>query len=155
MYEKLIRQFKPDKTNLISILHTIQDNHPQQYIPEDAIGKVSDYLRIPKNQIQSVLGFYSMFSTKPRGKYIIRFCESPPCFLKGSENLLNKLQVILKIKAGQTTDDQMFTLELCACLGVCGNAPVMMINDDVYGDLTEKKLVMIIRNLVGGQDEIL
>jgi NADH-quinone oxidoreductase subunit E len=90
-----------------------------------------------------------MFSTKPRGKNIIRLCESPPCFLKGSETILRKLRELLDVKVGETTKDGMFTLELCACLGVCGNAPVMMINEDVYGDLTEAKVEKIIAEIKG------
>ena len=151
MYQEIFEKFKMEKKNLISILHSLQDNHPQHYISKDAIQKLSESIRIPVNQILSVVGFYSMFSSKPRGKYIIRLCESPPCFLKGSEMILEILQKKLSIKAGETTKDRMFTLELCACLGVCGNAPVMMINDDVYGDLDEKKIEKIIRSILGGQ----
>jgi len=83
-----------------------------------------------------------MYSTKPRGKNIIRLCESPPCYIKGSENILHEV--------GETTKDGCFTLELCACLGVCGNAPVMMINNDVYGDLTEEKVEEIIEKVRRG-----
>lgn len=151
MYEKFIKKYAPTKDNLIYILHEIQDNHPQQYVSEDAVKEVSDYLKISQAHIYGVLTFYTMFSTKPRGKYIIRLCESPPCFLRGSEKILKKLKEILNVKIGETTEDGLFTLELCACLGVCGNAPVMMINEDVYGDLTEKKTETIIKDIKGRQ----
>ena len=147
MYESIFEKYPPTKDNLIYILHDIQDNHPQHYISEEAIEQVSEYLRIPANHIHGVLTFYTMYSTKPRGKYIIRLCESPPCYLRGAMNILQKMKDLLKVKTGETTPDGLFTLELCACLGLCGNAPVMMINDDFYGDLTNEKIEKIISDL--------
>ncbi|HRR98603.1 MAG TPA: NADH-quinone oxidoreductase subunit NuoE, partial [Candidatus Syntrophosphaera sp.] len=138
------------KDNLLYILHDIQDHHPQHYISEEAVQVVAEYLNIPTNHIYGVLTFYTMYSTKPRGKNIIRLCESPPCYVKGSTNILRKLKMLLGVNTGETTKDGMFTLELCACLGVCGNAPVMMINEDVYGDLTEEKVEEIIDKIRRG-----
>ncbi|HRR98601.1 MAG TPA: NADH-quinone oxidoreductase subunit NuoE, partial [Candidatus Syntrophosphaera sp.] len=138
------------KDNLLYILHDIQDHHPQHYIPEEAVQVVAEYLNIPTNHIYGVLTFYTMYSTKPRGKNIIRLCESPPCYIKGSTNILRKLKMLLGVNTGETTKDGLFTLELCACLGVCGNAPVMMINEDVYGDLTEEKVEEIIDKIRRG-----
>ncbi len=150
MYREICRKYEPIKDNLIAILHEIQDTHPQHYISEEAVQTVSGYLGVPANHIYGVLTFYSMYSTKPRGKNIIRLCESPPCYIKGSDNILRKLKVLLRVETGETTRDGLFTLELCACLGVCGNAPVMMINNDVYGDLTEDKVEQIIARIKGG-----
>ncbi len=147
MFLDVCKKYPPTKDNLIYILHEIQDNHPQHYISEEAVQTVSEYLNVPVNHIYGVLTFYSMYSTKPRGKYIIRLCESPPCYIKGSDNILRRLKSLLHVNVSETTKDGLFTLELCACLGVCGNAPVMMINDDVYGDLTEEKIVSIIDKL--------
>lgn len=149
MYENIFKKYSPEKENLIYILHDIQDSNPQNYVSEEAVQKVSKYLKIPVSHIYGVLTFYSMYSTKPRGKNVIRFCESPPCFLKGSENILKKICKILNVKVGETTKDGLFTVELCACLGVCGNAPAMMINEDVYGDLTEEKVEHIIADIKG------
>lgn len=147
MYKEIFSKYSPDKDNLISILHDIQDTHPQHYISEEAVEKVSEYLNVPANHIYGVLTFYSMYSTSPRGKNIIRLCESPPCYIKGSDNILRKLKVALGTEVGETSKDGLFTLELCACLGVCGNAPVMMINEDVYGDLTEDKVDEILAKI--------
>ncbi len=149
MYEEILKKYAPDQENLIYILHDVQDNHPQNYVPEDAVEEISNYLKISPAHIHGVLTFYSMFSTKPRGKNVIRLCESPPCFLKGSEKILKKLREILGVKIGGTSEDGLFTLELCACLGVCGNAPVMMINEDVYADLTDEKVEKIIADIKG------
>ncbi len=151
MYDEILKKFTPEKENLIYILHEIQDAHPQHYISEDAVDVVGKYLSVPSSHIYGVLTFYTMFSTKPRGTNIIRLCESPPCFLKGSEKILIKLREILGVKVGETTKDGLFTLELCACLGVCGNAPVVMINEEVYGDLTDDKITAIIDKIKGGQ----
>ncbi len=147
MYKEICSKYAPTKDNLIYILHEIQDTHPQHYISEDAVEAVSEYLKIPSNHIYGVLTFYTMYSTKPRGKNIIRLCESPPCYIKGSDNIMRKLKTELGVEEGGTTKDGLFTLELCACLGVCGNAPVMMINDDVYGDLTEEKVEEILEKV--------
>lgn len=150
MYREICSKYAPDKDNLIYILHEIQNSHPQHYISEEAVQTVAEYLGVPANHVYGVLTFYTMYSTKPRGKNIIRLCESPPCYIKGSENILHKLMTLLDVEVGETTKDGCFTLELCACLGVCGNAPVMMINNDVYGDLTEEKVEEIIEKVRRG-----
>jgi NADH-quinone oxidoreductase E subunit len=149
MIKEICQKYAPHKDNLIQILHDIQDQDPQHYISSEAVDTVAEYLKIPANHIYGVLTFYTMYSTKPRGKNIIRLCESPPCYLKGSDNILRKLKILLGINVGETTKDGIFTLEFTACLGVCGNAPVMMINDDVYGDLTEEKVEDIIAKIRG------
>ncbi len=150
MFLEICQKYTPEKDNLIYILHDIQDTHPQHYISEEAVQIVADYLKVPPNHIYGVLTFYTMYSTKPRGKNIIRLCESPPCYIKGSENILRKLKILLGVETGETTKDGLFTLELCACLGVCGNAPVMMVNNDVYGDLTEEKVEEIVARIARG-----
>lgn len=149
MYKEICVKYAPNKDNLIYILHEIQDTHPQHYISTEAVKEISEYLKLPENHIYGVLTFYSMYSTTPRGKNIIRLCESPPCYIKGSYNILRKLKTLLGVGVGETTKDGKFTLELCACLGVCGNAPVMMINDDVYADLSEEKVEDIIDKIRG------
>jgi len=149
MIKEICQKYAPRKDNLIQILHEIQDQDPQYYISPEAVDTVAEYLDIPVNHIYGVLTFYTMYSTKPRGKNIIRLCESPPCYIKGSDNMLRKLKVLLGINIGETTKDGLFTLEFTSCLGVCGNAPVMMINDDVYGDLTEEKVEEIIERIRG------
>ena len=149
MIQEVCQKYAPRKDNLIQILHEIQDQDPQHYISPEAVDIVAEYLKIPVNHIYGVLTFYTMYSTKPRGKNIIRLCESPPCYIKGSENMLRKMKILLGINVGETTKDGLFTLEFTSCLGVCGNAPVMMINDDVYGDLTEEKVEEIIERIRG------
>ena len=150
MYKEICTKYTPDKDNLIYILHEIQDTHPQHYISEEAVQAVAEYLNVPPNHIYGVLTFYTMYSTKPRGSNIIRLCESPPCYIKGSENILRKLKILLGVETGETTKDGLFTLELCACLGVCGNAPVMMVNNVVYGGLPQERVEEIIARIRRG-----
>lgn len=150
MYEKILVKYGRDRENLIGILHEIQDSEPANFVNETAVKEVSDWLHVPPNHIYGVLSFYTMFSTSPRGRHVIRLCESPPCFHRGSAKILDHLKAILDVHVGQTTADGEFTLELCACLGVCGNAPVMMIDETVYGDLTPERCDEIIRTLRGG-----
>lgn len=142
--KKILMEFEPEKGNLISILHRIQDEQEFHYIPEEAIKEIAHYLQVTPSEVYGVVSFYSMFSTEPRGKYIIRVCGSAPCFVMGSTVIIDSLEKILGIKAGETTDDHLFTLEVSSCLGICDGAPAMMINDEVYTDLTVEKIKEII-----------
>lgn len=142
--EEVLKKYENKPENILSILHEIQDMNPLKYLTEEDLKIVSERLNLPYSFVYGVASFYTMFSLKPRGKYIIRVCESPPCHLVGSENILNELKKILKVDIGQTTEDNLFTLEITSCLGVCGVAPAIMINEDVYGNLTVEKIKEII-----------
>lgn len=141
---QLIHKFTPNADNLILILHELQNNHPQHYLEEEDLLAVSDYLNITKSQVYGVVTYYSMFSLKPRGKYIIRLCKSPVCELEEGARIEKAITGKLGIKAGETTSDGLFTLEYTICLGHCDKSPVVMINEDVYGDLKPEKLPEIL-----------
>ncbi len=145
--EEILLSHKPHKDNLIQILHEIQDAHPQQYLPETELMKVAKFMNLSMSSVYGVVAYYTMFSTKPRGKYIVRLCESPVCEMLGSEKLAIKLKEILKINFNETTADGFFTLESSECIGLCGNKPAMMINKNTYTDLSEEVVEMIISNL--------
>jgi len=130
--------------NILYILHDLQDNNVQRYLAKDDLKVCADYLKVPYSYVHSVASFYTMFSLKPRGRNIIRLCESPPCHLMGSESLLDYLKSSLSVKIGETTKDGAFTLELTSCLGVCGVAPAMMLNDEMFGNLTPEKVDAIL-----------
>ncbi len=147
---KILKEFEPEKENLISILHRIQDEEDFHHISEEAIREIADYLSITPSEVYGTISFYSMFSTEPRGKHIIRVCVSAPCSVMGGIAIIDSLEEILGIKAGETTDDHLFTLELSSCLGICNGAPAMMINDEVYGNLTHKKIEEIIEGMRHG-----
>ncbi|MBN1990678.1 MAG: NAD(P)H-dependent oxidoreductase subunit E [Bacteroidales bacterium] len=140
-------KFPPRKDSLLQILHHIQDNHPNQYLSEDCLKATAKYLDLPLSSVYGVAEYYSMFSLKPRGRYIIRICTSPVCGMMGSTPLVEWLKNRLSIGVGETTPDGLFTLEEAECLGRCGKAPSMIINRDFYGNLTEDVLEGIISNL--------
>lgn len=142
--EAILKKFKPTLDNILYILHDLQDNNPQHYLSRDDIEACSDYLKVPYSYTHSVATFYTMFSLKPRGRNIIRICDSPPCHLMGSQSLIDYLKKTLKINIGETTKDGMFTLELTSCLGACGVAPTMMINEEMYGNLTPASVDVIL-----------
>ncbi|HBC85565.1 MAG TPA: NADH-quinone oxidoreductase subunit NuoE [Lentisphaeria bacterium] len=136
-----------NRENLLQILHDIQDSSGDNSIHRDAIEELAKIMDITVADITGTLSFYTMFSTKPRGRHIIRLCESPPCYIMGSENILDALQKKLGVKLGETTPDKKFTLEPSSCLGTCGVAPAMMIDDEVYGNLNAKKVSEIIDSI--------
>jgi NADH-quinone oxidoreductase E subunit len=138
--DAILKKFDPRLDNILFILHELQDNNPQHYLANADIEKCADYLNIPYSYVHGVVTFYSMFSLKPRGRYIIRLCDSPPCHLMGSESLLDYLKKKLKVDVGETTADGVFTLEITSCLGICGVAPALMMNEEMIGNLTPERV---------------
>jgi NADH-quinone oxidoreductase subunit E len=116
-------------------------------LSEENLILLSKKINVPLAQISGVATFYNWFKLKPIGKYHVSICRGTACHVNNSEQLLYFLEKKLKIKAGELTDDKMFSLECVNCIGACAKAPAMMINDDVYGELTEKKIDKIIDDL--------
>ncbi|MBL7081347.1 MAG: NAD(P)H-dependent oxidoreductase subunit E [Candidatus Omnitrophica bacterium] len=114
------------------------------YLTEETISFLAKELNLPPVEVYSVATFYSMFNLKERGKFIIRICVSLPCSLKGSRKILEAVCEELDIAAGQTTPDKKFTVEAVSCLGACDKAPVMMINEELFGNLTVARAKEII-----------
>ncbi len=142
--EEILNKYGKSKDNLLYILHDIQDNNLQHYLTDEDLKAVAKWLNLPYSYVHGVATFYSMFSLKPRGKYIIRVCESPTCHLMGSSDVIIELAKTLGVGIGETTKDGLFTLELTSCIGVCGVAPAMMINEEVFGNLTPERVRQII-----------
>lgn len=140
---EIIRKYKEVKGGLMPVLQQIQNVYG--YLPEDVLKIVSDELNIPMSEIYGVATFYSFFSLKPKGKYIIRVCLGTACYVKGSQLIIDKLSELLDVQVNETTKDGKFTLEATRCLGACGLAPVMMINDKVYGRLTPDDVANILK----------
>jgi len=147
MINEIINKYGNKRENLLQILHDIQNQNPQNYISEENIKTLSEEMRIPVSDIKGTASFYSMYSFVPRGKYIIRICESPPCHILGAQTIFDAVEKKLGIKEGETTKDGLFTLEATSCLGICGVAPAMMINDEAYGNLDEKKINEILEQI--------
>lgn len=144
---QILKKYSKTSDNLINMLHDIQDSNEFNYLSKDDLELVADYLDLPYSYVHGVTTFYTMFSLKPRGKNIIRVCQSPPCQLMGASDVSSELKKILEIDFGQTTSDSLFTLEMTSCIGVCGVAPAIMINEEVYGNLTTERLLNIIEDM--------
>lgn len=106
---------------------------------------VSQQLRVPLSEINGVVSFYSFFTTKPKGKYIMKFCLGTACYVRGTAQLIEKAQQVLGIKMGETSPDGQITIETCRCVGACSQAPVAMVNDNIHGRIKPNKLPQIIR----------
>ncbi len=146
MKERLER-YPATKEFLLDMLHDLQDAEPKNYLTPEALQAVAEYLSIPLSDVVSTATFYTMYSLNPRGRHIIRLCESPPCQLVGAESLLEILSQHLAVGVGGTTEDGAFTLETASCLGVCGVAPAMMIDEELYGNLTASRVVEVIEGV--------
>ncbi|MBC7216768.1 MAG: NADH-quinone oxidoreductase subunit NuoE [Candidatus Caldatribacterium sp.] len=136
--EEIIAKHQEERTPLLCILEEVQEKWG--YLPKDVLGYIAKRLDIPSSTVYGVATFYAFLETKPVGKYVIRVCKSTPCHVRGATNVLEALKRELGIREGQTTKDGKFTLEVTSCLGVCGVAPAMMINDVTYGNLTEDRI---------------
>ena len=113
-------------------------------VPEDVQEIIAEGLGVTLSDVYGVATFYSQFSLEPKGKYVISVCLGTACYVKGSQSVLDKLSEILEIPVGSTTKDGLFTLQATRCLGACGLAPVMTINDEVYGRMTADQVPDII-----------
>ena len=130
---EMIRVHKGQKGALMPVLQQAQDIYG--YLPIEVQKIISDEMEIPMEKIYGVATFYAQFALQPKGKYRISVCLGTACYVKGSGKIYEKLQDILQIQGGECTLDGKFSLEACRCVGACGLAPVMTINDEVYGRL--------------------
>jgi NADP-reducing hydrogenase subunit HndA len=132
--QEIIEKYKNSRGALIPVLHEAQEVYG--YLPMKVQKIISESLDIPLSEIYGVVTFYTQFSLKPKGKFKISACMGTACYVKGANLVLEKLQEKLGIQVGDCTEDGKFSLDACRCIGACGLAPVIMINDDVYGRLT-------------------
>jgi NADH-quinone oxidoreductase subunit E len=146
--QRAIDVYGNKKDELIPILNHI--NREVGYLPDWALEELSQIIRVPQSQIFSVASFYEMLSTKPVGKHIIRFCESAPCHVVGGRLVYEALLEELKIQPGETTPDGKWTFLTASCLGVCAVGPVMIIDDDIYGNLTAAQIPSILAKYPSG-----
>jgi NADH-quinone oxidoreductase subunit E len=135
--DKVCDEFRNVNGITIPILQRVQDYYG--YISKEMVDRIADNLNKSSHQIYGVLTFYAQFYTEPRGKYIIRVCRGTACHVKGSLRISEVVTEEFGIKNGETSSDLAFTLEEVSCIGACGMAPVMMINDRTYGNLTPEK----------------
>ena len=139
---QVIDEFRDMEGALIMVLHRAQEIFG--YLPEDVQKIVAVELDLPLAEVYGVTTFYSYFSLKPRGKYRIAVCLGTACYVRGAAELVSAIEKQLNIKVNDTTSDGRFTLEVSRCIGACGLAPVMTVNDDVYGRLSPDKVPEIL-----------
>lgn len=134
--EDFIHQQEDKESSLIAVLHRAQ--HIFGYLGEEVQNFVAEKLSIPVSKVYGVISFYSFFTTEPKGKYVISVCTGTACFVRGSGEIVEEFKRKLSIKEGETTKNGLYTLDTLRCVGACGLAPVVMINNRVYGHFTKK-----------------
>ena len=132
--QEVIAKYKGTEGALIPTLHEAQAIYG--YLPYEVQKKISEGLDIPMAEIYGVVTFYTQFSIYPKGKFNVAVCLGTACYVKGSGDIIDKFKQRLGIEVGQCTDDGKFSLEATRCIGACGLAPVLTVNDDVYGKIT-------------------
>lgn len=140
--QRVIDELRDEPGALMPIMQRAQDIFG--YLPEEVQQYIAKEMDIPVSDVYGVATFYAQFNLEPKGQYTISVCMGTACYVKGSRKVLDKLEEVLGITAGHTTPDGVFTLNATRCLGACGLAPVMMINEDVYGRLTPDQIPEII-----------
>jgi NADH:ubiquinone oxidoreductase subunit E len=114
------------------------------YIPRAQVEQLAKELRLPPARVFGAATFYSLFSDKPRGAHVVRFCEDAPCHVAGGRAVFDAIRAALGLEPGQTSADGRWTFEMTSCIGVCGVGPVMMVDDDVYGNVTAERVAEIL-----------
>lgn len=140
--KEMLEKHKGEKGALLQVLQEVQ--LIMGYVPLEVQELVAEACDVTLSEVYSTLTFYSFFNLQPRGKYLIRVCLGTACYVRGAEKILDRIQQDLKIEVGGTTEDGLFTLEACRCVGACGLAPCIIINDDVHGRLTADKIPAIL-----------
>lgn len=134
--------YEKKEEELIPILSKV--NRELGFLPQEALEQISEELKVPKSKVKSVASFYHMLSTKPLGRHVIKFCENAPCHVAGGGEIWSALKDATHLQAGETSPDGKWSLVTTSCLGLCAVGPVMVIDGDVYGNLTVDKVPEIL-----------
>jgi len=144
---EILDRFDRNPAKLIPILQLVQEEY--RYLPEEVLTYIATSLDIPPARVYGVATFYAHFALEPKGKYVIRLCDGTACHVKKSIPILEALQERLGLSdSKKTTPDMLFTVETVSCLGACGLAPVMVINDDVHGQMNPENAVTLVEEIV-------
>ncbi|MCF7926720.1 MAG: NAD(P)H-dependent oxidoreductase subunit E [Candidatus Izimaplasma sp.] len=149
LVDSILNHYPKEKDYVIEILLDVQKEKEDNFISQEEVKKIAYYLDTTESHVCSVLSFYTLLSTKPRGKNIIQVCKDVPCYVRDDFNLLKTVKDFLGVNFNETTTDRIFTLETTACIGCCDEAPVMRINDRVYKNLTKDKAIKILKEYRG------
>ncbi len=143
--ESFIQEGNDDESSLIAVLHHAQNLYG--YLGREVQEYIAKRLKIPASKVYGVITFYSYFSTEPKGKYVISICTGTACFVRGANNILEDFKKVLGIRDGETTKDGLFTLDTLRCVGSCAIAPVVLVNEKVYGHFTKPQVNELINDL--------
>ena len=147
----ILESFHYDSSKLVPILQAVQEEY--RYLPEEIMTFIASSLDVSPAKVYGVATFYSHFALEPKGKYIIKVCDGTACHVKNSVPIIEAIQLKLGLKNKvNTTEDMMFTLETVSCLGACGLAPVVVVNEDVYSQMTPKKTTAIIDEIIAKEE---
>lgn len=151
--DSILRDYEYKKSNLIAILQKVQEKY--RYLPEETLIYIGTKIEgLSPATVYGVATFYAQFSLEPKGKYEVKVCDGTACHVRGSMPVLNALRSILNLKEGKfTSQDGLFTVETVSCLGACGLAPVMVINEKVYPQMTEDAVKIIINTIIKEEKE--
>jgi len=142
LLKDVIVDYDRKESNLIQVLHMAQAIFG--YVPAEVQHFIADQMELSVSKVNSVLTFYSFFSTQPKGKYSVSICLGTACYVRGGKEVLNKLKSVLGIDVGATTEDKIFSLSVMRCIGACGLAPAMTINNKVYKQVNPNKIQRIL-----------
>lgn len=142
LLEKTIGDYEAKESNLIQILHMAQAIFG--YLPDEALKFISEKMNLPMSKVSGVVSFYSLFSTQPKGKHTIKVCLGTACYVRGGSKIVDKIKDLLDIEVGETTEDMNFSLEVMRCIGACGLAPAIAIDDTVFKRVNPNKLRQIL-----------
>ena len=145
--EEIRKRYPKPMAAVLPVLWLAQEQFG--WISEEVMHYVAEVLDVPFSHILGVVTFYTMYNKKPVGKYHIQICANVSCMLRNSDSLVEHLERRLAIKVGETTPDKMFTLDVVECLGSCGTAPMMQVNDDYYENLDAEKVDLLLNEFKG------
>ena len=149
---EIINKYNYDESKLIPILSAVQDEY--RYLPEEVMTFVATSLNVSPAKVFGVASFYSHFTLKPKGKYVIKICDGTACHVKKSTEVLDAVKEYLGLTdENMTTKDMLFTVETVSCLGTCGLAPAIMVNDKVYGLLNRDKVMAVLDKIKAVEEE--
>ncbi|MCT4565645.1 MAG: NADH-quinone oxidoreductase subunit NuoE [Maledivibacter sp.] len=149
--DPILDKYKGLSGSLISVLQEAQDIY--NYLPIEVLDYIATEMKVKPAKVHGVATFYTQFRLEPVGEFVIMLCQGTACHVNGSKAIEEAITEELKIKEGETTEDNLFTLENVACLGCCSLSPVMMINGETYGNLTPDKAKEIIREIKSNKSE--
>ncbi len=143
--DEVIKDYNYNENNLIQILHMAQAAYG--YLPVELQKHIAKKMKLPLAKVSGVVSFYALFSTEKKGEYVVKVCLGTACYVRGGKKIIARMKEILGIDVGETSEDGKYSLEITRCIGACGLAPAMAINDEVFMQVKVDKLLDILEDL--------